>query len=73
MKPDWSKALEHHRYLAIDADGSGFYYVHKPRPVTADAMWQGHYEETGYFAGDFEIPLGTDWRLCVWEREEANK
>ena len=61
----WADMPEWWLWYAIDADGKGSYYTGKPEPAA-------HYwalRDGGAIYGPTHILANTDWRTCLWERE----
>lgn len=61
MKPDWNDAPEWANYLAMDEDGSWYFYAEKP--VTGIAQWVS---DAKYLKND---PSNEeDWRKTLEDR-----
>lgn len=57
-------------YFTIDADGTQTY--HDTKPNSNNNMWEGDIDSIETIKRT-DIPLGLDWRLCVWSLEDAKR
>jgi hypothetical protein len=61
--------LEHFaeaKYFAVNADGKGAFY--KEKPIVSASSWTG--TQIGFSIKNIPIPLGLDWRLCIWHKND---
>ena len=68
LAPDWNNAPTWARWCAIDADGERIWHVDKPQLNEFQHVWLSG---TGLRGEKFALPLGIDWRLCIWQRPEV--
>lgn len=70
LAPDWSAAPEWAQWYAIDADGCRAWY--EPKPQAMGFQWHSTQLYRGVSMDeDFDLPLGLDWRLCLFKRPDA--
>ena len=67
LAPNWDEAPDWAQWYAVDGPGGAYWYGEEPR---LDSWSWMAYEarELWEYAGPVAIPLGIDWRLCVWQR-----
>ena len=75
LEPDWTQAPEWATWYAIDANGAGTWYRDEPFICNASRYTSASYWDA---VSDYamtekapKLPLGIDWRLCIWQRPEA--
>ena len=81
LAPDWSSAPEWARWCAIDVNGQRVYYEIEPIPDTWNSEWRfspevievARHELQSDEMGFVDLPIGIDWRLCVWQRPPAQE
>lgn len=78
LSPDWSQAPEWAQWYAIDSDGYAHWFDNEPvmHPVSThrDVVvphWS-HVGSKGVMYDAHNLPLGIDWRLCLWEKPKEN-
>lgn len=69
LAPDWSRAPQWAQWYAIHASNEGQWYQICPYPGE-EGYWMA---DDGYrrSVSEVDLPLGIDWRLCLWERPDA--
>lgn len=67
LAPDWNKAPEWARWYVISSDGTCLWMSGRPDIMHALSEWGGGGAWVST-ARSVEIPLGIDWRLCIWRR-----
>ena len=64
MKPDWKDAPEWANYLAMDADGSWYWFGKEP--IAHDTFWSSPYD-----FNDMQADIDTsNWRGTLEQRPE---
>lgn len=63
----WADAPSEAQYYAIDGEGRVEWF--EDEPTLMATCWDG---EVGWSDGDYaNIPLGVDWRICIWKRPDS--
>lgn len=77
LAPDWNKAPIAARFYVIDPSGYAYWVTTKPTHEKRTLAGWNPTDETTIFVRhktpNWEkiiIPLGLDWRFCIWEREQ---
>lgn len=75
LAPDWSQAPEDATSYVIHADGKAEWLRVVSRdkqiaPIENGVQWSYQYVFYAEYAGLVVLPLGIDWRLCIWPRPE---
>jgi hypothetical protein len=73
LAPDWTSAPEWAQWYALDADGEAGWYDDEPPLVDGLAFWDCPDTYRTLVVGSVAIPIGIDWRLCLWQRPEATR
>jgi hypothetical protein len=62
--PDWAQ------WFAIDRNGDGYFYSHKPEPSTSFLEWFSDHNENfnAQYLDRFDL-TGIDWRTTLIERQ----
>jgi hypothetical protein len=72
LAPDWSSAPEDAKWAAIHPDGEGDWWGTKPIALDYRMEWDGELAH-GTWWRQGPLPIGIDWRLCIWQRPEATR
>ena len=77
LQPDWDNAPEWAQWYSIDANGRAMWTKQRPKPgYPRNLYWENHIPVIPTHASDYQwaaagevdIPLGIDWRCCIWQR-----
>jgi hypothetical protein len=74
LAPDWTLAPDGATHYVINAEGYAewlFGVESKHQVAIIGTKWSKRYVWSTEPVGHIDLPLGLDWRLCIWERSEA--
>lgn len=72
LAPDWAQAPDGAQWYVISANGQAWWCGFEP--TIFEARWIFVSEaivEAFRFDKSIQLPFGIDWRLCIWQRPEA--
>jgi hypothetical protein len=72
LAPDWTSAPEDAKWAAIHPDGEGDWWGTKPIALDYRMEWDGELVHGTWWRQE-PLPIGIDWRLCIWQRPEATR
>lgn len=77
LAPDWNQAPPDARFYVINPSGYPYWVTAKPSPLGRTLAGWNPTDGTTIFVRhktpNWEkiiIPLGLDWRFCIWERAQ---
>lgn len=71
LAPDWQSAPEWAVWYTIDAGGGARWHLLKPQDNGDGGWWvrDDRCKEANRALHD--LPIGIDWRLCIWRKSKA--
>lgn len=66
VMPEWKDAPERALYCCTHADGKQYWTATLPYRIYNETEWE--IGDTAIFYRIVDVPIGIDWRLCVWKR-----
>ena len=71
LAPDWATAPKGATHYAVDANGLRAWY--RGRPMQKSDAWATHLMVSLASRIVEPLPIGIDWRLCIWQRPPAQE
>jgi hypothetical protein len=75
LEPDWTDGPERATHYIIHANGKAEWCRVMPgrqaEPIRNGNQWNYQYIHWTEPFALVDIPVGIDWRLCIWQRPEA--
>ena len=69
LAPDWTQAPDWAQWYSIDTDGNCLW--HRSQPITQSYPGGWITRDNNAHAKHVRLPLGIDWRLCIWQRSDV--
>ena len=72
LAPDWTQAPEWAQWCIIQPSGAKYWF--EVEPGRDHRYWADNAGKLRLVSYDYEeLPIGIDWRLCIWQRPPAQE